>query len=598
LQLEQLETRVLLTDSQIASPLPPVSLFPGSSQGNASVTPLPLPPVSFFPGSSQANGSVTPRVLSDFSRDAVVIPSTAPFGQIELPPVRPEALILTTENVTSSLFLVGAGVRVGTGLSGATTEGRWETTPQNLDGSPFVPSPQGDSNPNPGTVGIVVLPGVGGGHVIVSESSITGSGASGIVSGVESPSLYGGRIVWLGGPFGIYEEVQVTPGSPSSGLESPPNTTPGGVSAFLEHGPEAAMPPGTFVESGGAADPEAGAGIFFGPSGAIAAPPPVLDFASRGVLIGTHLVGKTSTTSNPGTTESGTTSGFSAVPNSNVPLVLLLQRQDPQDPASGSSEPAQGPLGFGTLSFSTAGIAGIPAGFDSSGQDSAEAAAGFVATSSSEPAAVITPEDLATSDPGAGFYLRLPTGPLASRDAGPLGPMLVSSGGDPTPEVDRYERALNQEIERTEAAAVNPLDAQDYAVLEADSTENGVGDGPVATVSGGGGFPLKVSALSKVRRTNLGGLLSAIGTGSGETDGSDARPDNAHWIDRGLASELVETAPARDAGSVYAELIKAACGVAIGLGMSSRALFPELLTSVRRRIMSRLQTLRAKSRRR
>jgi hypothetical protein len=548
---------------------------------------------------SQANASVTPLVVSDFSRDAVVIPSAAPFGQIELPPVRPEALILTTQNVTSSLYLVGAGVRVGTGLSGATTEGRWETTPQNLAGSPLVPLPQGGSIPSIGSVGVVVLPGLGGGHEIVSESSITGAGASVIVLGVESPSLYGGRIVWLSGPFGLYEGVQVTPGNTSSGLESPPNATPG-VSAFFERGPEAAVTSSTFVESGGAVDPEAGTGVVFGPSGAIAAPAPSLDFASHGVLIGAHLVGKTSTTSNPGATESGTTSGFSAMLNSNVPLVVLLQRQDPQDPASGSSGPAQGPLGFGTLSFSTAGIAGMPAGFDSSGQDSPESGAGFVATSSSQADAVITPEDLATSDPSAGFNLRLPTGPLASRDAGPLGPILVSYGGDPTPEVDRYERALYQEIERTEAEAANPLDAQDYAVVRADSTENGLGHGagPVATVSGAGGFPLRVSAFSKVRRTNLGGLLSAIGTGSGETDGSDARSDNAHWIDRGHGSELVETAPTRDDGSVYAELIKAACGVAIGLGMSSRALFPELLTSVRRRIMSRLQTLRTKSRRR
>ena len=45
------------------------------------------------------------------------------------------------------------------------------------------------------------------------------------------------------------------------------------------------------------------------------------------------------------------------------------------------------------------------------------------------------------------FNVRVSTGPLASRTASPLGPTLASIDGEATEPVDRYERAMSQEIE-------------------------------------------------------------------------------------------------------------------------------------------------------
>ena len=47
-------------------------------------------------------------------------------------------------------------------------------------------------------------------------------------------------------------------------------------------------------------------------------------------------------------------------------------------------------------------------------------------------------------DSSDGFNLRVPTGPFASRSTSPLGPLLAGIGNDPTPEVDRNERACSR----------------------------------------------------------------------------------------------------------------------------------------------------------
>ena len=51
-----------------------------------------------------------------------------------------------------------------------------------------------------------------------------------------------------------------------------------------------------------------------------------------------------------------------------------------------------------------------------------------------------------------------------------------------------------------------------------------------------------------------------------------------------FADAVIGEAPFRAETPGYADLIKAACGLALGLGMSSRAVFPNLLASIRRRL--------------
>ena len=105
-----------------------------------------------------------------------------------------------------------------------------------------------------------------------------------------------------------------------------------------------------------------------------------------------------------------------------------------------------------------------------------------------------------------GFTFRLSAGPLISRNAGPLGPILASTGRDPTPEVDRYERALYQDIER------RGFDAGSGEGYESSGGEISDEGGPVLAMPGPGGFPLKVTALASRRRSDLSSLVSAIAT--------------------------------------------------------------------------------------
>ena len=133
-------------------------------------------------------------------------------------------------------------------------------------------------------------------------------------------------------------------------------------------------------------------------------------------------------------------------------------------------------------------------------------------------------------EPSDGFNLRIPTGPFASRNAGPLGPILASVAGDPTPEVDRDERAMYQDIERRDAEPGYGEGALEIALDRTESSEPG---GSVAAVEGRGGFPLKVTALARNRHTDLGGARGSDFDHQKRTRGAQ-RPRLIGWILAGL----------------------------------------------------------------
>ena len=103
------------------------------------------------------------------------------------------------------------------------------------------------------------------------------------------------------------------------------------------------------------------------------------------------------------------------------------------------------------------------------------------------------------------------------------------------------------------------------------------------------------TAASRNRRTDLGGLVASIGVGAAEVTGP---AEGSHQLDRSELGVVAAAAEKRDDSPGYAVLLKAACGVAIGLAMSSRALFPGLLLGAKNRIRQRLRGSRANGRRR
>ena len=167
--------------------------------------------------------------------------------------------------------------------------------------------------------------------------------------------------------------------------------------------------------------------------------------------VGGRVIVNVSNSFNSLTTENGTAGVASTPSGSSTPFVVTVQRQELDDTAAGVTAPAQAPLAAGTLAFSTAVTTGAAATPADPAQDAAATSTdGALQGSADEPAPVITAEQ-SPDEPSDGFNLRIPTGPFASRNAGPLGPILASVAGDPTPEVDRDERAMYQDIERRDA---------------------------------------------------------------------------------------------------------------------------------------------------
>ena len=198
---------------------------------------------------------------------------------------------------------------------------------------------------------------------------------------------------------------------------------------------------------------------------------------------------------------------------------------------------------------------------------------------------MISAADESASEPAEGFNLRVPTGPFVSRNAGPLGPILASVGGDPTPEVDRNERALFQEIDRREVDQGLDQTGRRLELVQGEPSESQAAalSGRVIDVTGAGGLSFKVTGLASGRRTNLSTLLAAIPSAADAEHQGRGADETARSIDP-FADAVIAEAPSGALEPGYADFIKAACGLALGLGMSSRAVFPNLLASIRRRV--------------
>jgi len=311
-----------------------------------------------------------------------------------------------------------------------------------------------------------------------------------------------------------------------------------------------------------------------------------------------HLVVQV-TTAGAVETAAGTSTVIGPAASSNVSFVLYVQRQQTPEPAAESAVPAQSQTALGTVAFesSSLGAGAVTAADTAVGAtgDGAPAGQGAAVASSADIGASIEPD---ISD---GFNFRVLTGPLASRSSGPIGPILADADVDPTPPVDRHERALIQDIQgleqadgprstlaRDELAGVTPSsNVLDASVVPTDDLENSDG----LTASRGRGLTFEDTAHRSGRRAGLNGLLAALPasggsetvvTGDAETAGTAARSQPVQ------ASEAISS-PDREQRTDY---VKAAFGLVLGLGLTAGPLFPDLLTSGRVRVPIWLRKLR------
>jgi hypothetical protein len=302
-----------------------------------------------------------------------------------------------------------------------------------------------------------------------------------------------------------------------------------------------------------------------------------------------------------GGTMSSSTLQMTTSPSWNLPFVMDVQRQDAGSavPTGQTLDGVQGAMSLlvatpsgqmvptpPSLSSESSTAPGGPPGRDASSAYTSAPASG-----STNP----------TSGSSGSFDVRVSTGPLVSRSAGPLGPSLATIMTDPAPPVDRHERALPQGIDNL-ASSEEATDAAGYLELTRFARTRsrpgagrpagtGRADDSVVTVAGLGAFPLEVATLSGgASRADLGSLLETL---PGPAAGEDlpaivAEADRS--IPNGSLEILVRLRPSTDLDQ-GPDYLTAACGLALGLGLTSGVLLPDLLALAQsRRPSGRLLT--------
>jgi hypothetical protein len=291
-----------------------------------------------------------------------------------------------------------------------------------------------------------------------------------------------------------------------------------------------------------------------------------------------------------------------ATNQANVPFLLEVQSQNQaSDSQSAANTPATEAVGtLATTPTPSWGQTPPPATFTSGDGSSS---GGSVSDQAPTVPQIGTPINDESTGDGGGYCIRMAAGPLVSRSAGPLGPVLAASGVDLTPPVDRHERALLQEIPNLdrENDSENTLDSGStgrsaLAEVDKDSapSDSQPGERYVTVVPGAGGFPMKVTSRPWGDRAGLAGLLAALPQPVQQPSAADSPPGpgsvaSVPTAPIDLAAQSPLSSP--EGRRRYPGYLKAACGLVVFLGLTSGPLFSDLVTSFRRKT-SRWRPLR------
>jgi hypothetical protein len=202
---------------------------------------------------------------------------------------------------------------------------------------------------------------------------------------------------------------------------------------------------------------------------------------------------------------------------------------------------------------------------------------------------VILADSESGEDFSGGFNVRVSSGPLASRSASPLGPALATILSDLAPPVDRHERALSQSIDESESGDESEPERLrlEYARIEngASSSETHVtnrsnpGETCVA-LTGLGAFPLKVTGLrGQGDREDLESLLAALPGSLSPEDPSEIIASE-EFDESDISAWLASSGHTARADHVAPDYLTAACGLALGLGLTAGPLFPDILALI------------------
>jgi hypothetical protein len=298
----------------------------------------------------------------------------------------------------------------------------------------------------------------------------------------------------------------------------------------------------------------------------------------------------------PAVSQAGSTAVVDPAQGSpDLSVVVDVQRQDASiAPApvvlSTGSGGAMGDLPRGGTALPAPGAISSPAASAWS-----EGAADPQTLSVADPAqgqAAVAEETSSTGRSGEVWAPCVATGPLASRNAAPLGPTVATVLADTAPPVDRHERALSEVIDglapgKTESEATHPSELA-RIVESSPAREPAQRDDwaarsdevPLVVHAGLAAFPLQGTSLGgEAGRVELAALLETLPPSVGTEDVPPIVTQAEPWLG---ALAVALTIPGRDGvnESAYADNLTIACGLVLFLGFSYRPLLPDLLAVV------------------
>ena len=298
---------------------------------------------------------------------------------------------------------------------------------------------------------------------------------------------------------------------------------------------------------------------------------------------GGRLVVQVSTTPSLSSNDPGKSVSAAASAGSSVPFSLTIQQLDLQT-AAGTDALIQAGASIGPLVLASTATTGLgPYSFSSA--DLATTA--DPAITAQDPATAQAISIAPATEPAVASDGWLPTGPLVSRSAGPLGLVLAMVSDDVTTGVDRTERAFAEDPDAAEPALEQIVGrgVDSWLADRTDSTDLAPGNRPgspvVVAVERGGGMPLFVSSASHRAPGDLALLLT--GTTSGvEVARSPANVAAPAFLGASADPTIAPDRPhSQEHHRAAGDMIRAALGLVVGLSLTTAPLFSDLLAQAR-----------------
>ena len=281
-------------------------------------------------------------------------------------------------------------------------------------------------------------------------------------------------------------------------------------------------------------------------------------------------------------------------PTRTVPFLVRVDRSEATGKVSEIPEQASRPWPLLLMSFSTAHSLPLPP--PRSGSVSVWNPPILVRSETSDSPSEI-PTKPGGTEPGSERLLALDpgravaVGPLVSRGSSPLGPKLATTTDDPTPIIDRHERAFDDAIERlvsgTNPALILGRNAQRDESRFSKSRSLTQGDTdpePSATtvVVGPGAYPLRVTSIERKQDSSEPArLLATLANLDEQTPPPNPKPpvlspeDGSNRSPRMVFARLDLSA---------AEFLNRAGGLILGMGLTLGPVYPDLISLLRNRV--------------